>query len=332
MQSNVHFFALDSYGMMLMAETGEDGQAEGDEYPTMECQKAWLQKRLYKARDAKMWKVVYFYHSPYSTALRGGEESADGLDTTVPFPEAADGQTPNAQGGAEFMRWPFHEWGVDVVISGYNRIYERLQPPQGVLYMVVGSGGEELDELAAPPFGGETGRHFEAAAAASTFRYNGDFGALVVTAKDRYEGGMQLSFLNLAGETVDDVFLWSTSIIPEFKPGDSEELVDEDWGRPVREVLPECLGTANYSKECLRKSGPSVLDTHRTPDAQASRRAPSGGGSSRHLARMGAGGVLGGTAAAAISAAAILFKRRSMGGRGTLGLRQPRREAGEQCK
>lgn len=63
------------------------------------------------ARD----KLVVVHHPPYASA-----------NSTFPL-----------------LRWPFHAWGVKLVISGHNHFYERLVV-DGVTYTVNGNGGQNL--------------------------------------------------------------------------------------------------------------------------------------------------------------------------------------------
>ena len=44
------------------------------------------------------------------------------------------------------MQWDFYQWGVDVVLSGHDHIYARLQHSgeDGLHYIVNGTGGKSL--------------------------------------------------------------------------------------------------------------------------------------------------------------------------------------------
>ncbi len=68
------------------------------------------------------------------------------------------------------MRWPFKQWGADAVLSGFYHVYERLEV-DGLPYFVNGTGGSWVSGF------GETD-------ARSRFRYNDDFGAMIVDAGD----------------------------------------------------------------------------------------------------------------------------------------------------
>ena len=89
-------------------------EEEPDGISSNSIQANWLKNKL--ASSTSTWKVVYFHHAPYGSAGHGN-------DTT--------------------MQWPFKEWGADVVISGHNHIYERLEV-DGFPYFIVGHGGRRL--------------------------------------------------------------------------------------------------------------------------------------------------------------------------------------------
>ncbi len=81
-------------------------------------QQAWLQGALKASSDA--WKIVYFHHPLYS-----------------------DGATHGSDLNLRVVLEPlFVTYGVDVVFSGHDHIYERLRPQKGISYFVSGSAGE----------------------------------------------------------------------------------------------------------------------------------------------------------------------------------------------
>jgi len=83
----------------------------------MEAQASWLAGEIKRSRKA--FQVVYFHHPPYSPGLHGGTDR---------------------------MKWEFAQWGVDVVLSGHDHIYSRmeLQGQEGLHYIVNGVGGKSL--------------------------------------------------------------------------------------------------------------------------------------------------------------------------------------------
>ena len=67
------------------------------------------------------------------------------------------------------MRWPFREWGAEVVLAGHDHTYERFAV-DGIPYFVNGLGGASKYEFPTAPV------------PETRFRYNEEFGAMRVTA------------------------------------------------------------------------------------------------------------------------------------------------------
>jgi len=81
---------------------------------SMETQKLWLRAAL--GNSTAVWRVVVFHHSPYSTSKLPPE--------------------------AQWMRWPFREWGASVVLTGSQGVYERIQTGSSpVPFVINGLGG-----------------------------------------------------------------------------------------------------------------------------------------------------------------------------------------------
>jgi len=78
----------------------------------------WLEEELKSSRED--WKIVYFHHPLYSS---GGTHGSDLKlrETLEPL---------------------FVKYGVSVVFSGHDHIYERTLPQKGIQYFVTGSGGQ----------------------------------------------------------------------------------------------------------------------------------------------------------------------------------------------
>ncbi len=77
-------------------------------------QQAWIKKAL---TDSKApWKIAFFHHPLYSSGERHGSE----LDLRA------------------ILEPIFLADGVDVVISGHDHFYERVNPQKGIYYFVVG--------------------------------------------------------------------------------------------------------------------------------------------------------------------------------------------------
>ena len=107
-----------------------------------------------------LWQVVVLHHPPYSSGSEHG-----------PSPE---------------FRWPYRDWGADLVLSGHEHAYERLTEA-GLTYVIDGLGGQDRYGFGPPQPG-------------SLVRYSSDSGALFLTATtDRLTG----EFWSAAGHRVD---------------------------------------------------------------------------------------------------------------------------------
>lgn len=85
------------------------GEADGIRADSVQAQ--WLQSEL--ARSHARWKVIVMHHAPYSSGVHGS---------------------------CDWMRWPFREWGANLVLAGHDHHYERIER-DGLLYIVNGLGG-----------------------------------------------------------------------------------------------------------------------------------------------------------------------------------------------
>jgi tartrate-resistant acid phosphatase type 5 len=153
-RGNVHFFALDS------------DNNEPDGASSTSVQANWLRTRL--AASTAQFQVVYFHHPPYSSSAT---------------------HSPTLR-----MRWPFQEWGVDVVLSGHAHEYERLNI-NGLTYFVNGLGGASRYGAGTPVPG-------------SLVRYAEAVGAQLVTV---YDCGMSFEFYSvMGGSTLIDSYTLGT--------------------------------------------------------------------------------------------------------------------------
>ena len=78
----------------------------------------WIESALRDARED--WKICYFHHPLYSNASRHGSA----LDLRV------------------LLEPIFLKYGVNVVFSGHDHVYERIKPQKGIYYFVSGAAGQ----------------------------------------------------------------------------------------------------------------------------------------------------------------------------------------------
>jgi predicted phosphodiesterase len=81
-------------------------------------QTTWVESQLRDAGNGD-WKICFFHHPLYSSARFHGSD-ADLRKVLEPL---------------------FVEYGVDVVLSGHDHVYERVRPQQGIYYFVEGASG-----------------------------------------------------------------------------------------------------------------------------------------------------------------------------------------------
>jgi len=150
------------YGLVHLFAIDSDS-AEPDGTDSSSIQADWLQSAL--ANSDACFNIVYDHHPPYSSGTK--------VNT--------------------WMRWPFQEWGADAMISGHDHIYERIDSG-GFPYFINGLGGNGIYEflnIGTLPTGVE-----------SLFRYNDDYGAMLVTA---FATGITYQFYNTLGEKIDEL-------------------------------------------------------------------------------------------------------------------------------
>ena len=83
----------------------------------MDEQFTWLAEQL--KTDSATFRIVYFHHSPYS---------------------------PGPHGDSEKMQWDYRLHGVDIVLTGHDHLYARIQKKSepGMYYLITGAGGKSL--------------------------------------------------------------------------------------------------------------------------------------------------------------------------------------------
>ncbi|HEX9091622.1 MAG TPA: metallophosphoesterase, partial [Anaerolineales bacterium] len=139
----------------------DDLDSEPDGVGISSKQADWLKSGL--ADSTSTWNIVYMHYPPYSSGKHGS---------------------------TDWARWPYAEWGADVVLAGHDHTYERLDE-NGLMYIVNGLGG--------------MGRYnFVDILDGSLERYNADYGALRVEATDKV---LRFQFINHKFELIDEVEL-----------------------------------------------------------------------------------------------------------------------------
>ena len=84
------------------------------------------------------------------------------------------------------MQWPFQAWGATAVLNGHDHTYERIVQ-NGFPYFVNGLGGNSIYNFGTPVSG-------------SVLRYNGNYGAMLVTADSCQ---MTYQFITRLGAVID---------------------------------------------------------------------------------------------------------------------------------
>jgi 3',5'-cyclic AMP phosphodiesterase CpdA len=126
-------------------------------------QLAWLESQL-KSSPASDWKICYFHHPLYSSGRFHGP-ATDVRQVLEPL---------------------LIKYGVNIVFSGHEHVYERVHPQHGIYYFTEGSSGElrpnNLNKTAVTDKGFDTDRTFmlvEIAGANMYFQTLSRTGALV---------------------------------------------------------------------------------------------------------------------------------------------------------
>ncbi|MCC9078662.1 metallophosphoesterase [Litorilinea aerophila] len=158
--NNERYYDVDLGLVHLYALDSDRDEPDGRNSSSAQAQ--WLQARL--AESTSCYDLVYFHHPPYSSGRHGSNSN---------------------------LQWPFASWGAEAVFAGHDHLYERLEA-DGIPYFVNGAGGASLytfDNLGNLPTG-----------VTSVVRYNGDHGAMLVTATPT---GITYEFYNADGVQID---------------------------------------------------------------------------------------------------------------------------------
>ena len=136
----------------------DSDEHEPDGIDAASVQARWLRQRLSESK--LRWQIVYMHHPPYSSGTHGSS------------PE---------------LRWPYAEWGADLVLAGHDHHYERIEVA-GAVYIVNGLGGRSLYPIGKPIPG-------------SLARYGQGFGAQFIEATATR---LVSRFLDVNGKSVDE--------------------------------------------------------------------------------------------------------------------------------
>ena len=162
---NERYYTVEQGPVQLYILNSNDN--EPDDFRADSIQAQWLQAEL--ARHRAQWNVVVLHDPPYSSGYHGS---------------------------ASWLRWPFKEWGADLVISGHDHSYERLIV-DGLTFVVNGLGGQSF-------------YLFQQPLPESVIRFRDDNGALKITANHQMLHG---AFITRNNIIVDEFELtWSRII------------------------------------------------------------------------------------------------------------------------
>jgi hypothetical protein len=152
----------------------------------MERQRAWLEASA-RASDAA-FQIVLAHNPPFSSGTR--------------------------HGSFERMQWDYGAWGIDLVISGDDHIYERVERG-GVTYLVNGLGGVEAHPVGRPIEG-------------SVVQFAEEFGALGVAVR---ETSLEVDFVDVEGRVIDRFTLGEVALPPTLDPN-APPVTEGSWYRP----------------------------------------------------------------------------------------------------
>lgn len=136
----------------------DSDRREPDGNTAQSPQGRWLHERMSASQSP--WQVVYMHHPPYSSGDHGSNPR---------------------------MAWPFAQWGADLVLSGHDHHYERIEW-DGITYVVNGLGGKpERYPIRRPVPGSAT-------------RFNEAHGAMLIEATSTQ---IDLRFVTTDGHEID---------------------------------------------------------------------------------------------------------------------------------
>lgn len=150
-------------------------------------------------------------------------------------------------GSNTYMRWPFSSWGASAVLSGHDHDYERLSV-NGSPYFVVGTGGKSLYA-------------FVNVLTVSQFRYNADYGAMLV---DATAESISFQFYNRAAVLIDAYTL--TAAVPTSTPTPTPTRTLTRT--PTRTVTPNATSTPTPTPTTAAIAAPSNLTAQSVSSSQ----------------------------------------------------------------
>lgn len=156
-----------------------------------------------------------------------------------------------AHGSSITLQWPYKSWGADVVFAGHDHIYERIIIDD-LPYFVNGLGGGVITGYGVPVAG-------------SAFRYNDDFGAILV---DVSEASMSIQFVTRTGLVIDSYFLGipSTKLVNSTLPT-SRTVLSGTKATIFSTIINSGTETA-YEVMLSMEPAPNGLFTYRQTDCE----------------------------------------------------------------
>ena len=136
----------------------------------IEEQKEWLYEQLNLSESP--FNIVYFHHPPYSPGLHGNDEK---------------------------MQWDYFGNDVDMVLSGHDHIYSRIEKrgEEGLYYIVNGLGGKSIYNRNSNPLPVDL---FD------TFSFDADYGAMKATATSK-ELVVEFYSIGQAADPIDRIII-----------------------------------------------------------------------------------------------------------------------------
>lgn len=182
-KGNIHFFVINS------DDAGEHRWiAEPHGLDSGSTQAQWLKTQL--AASSSRWNIVYFHHPPYNS-----------LGHFPPYTNSIPYDTLYQR-----FRWPFQNWGADIVLNGHMHLYDR-QNVNNFTYIINGCGGKFSawwDDLNSTDTS-EQGRHGQPIFLAnSRAGFVNNFGAEFV---ESYNDSVIFKFINTNNVVLDKYIL-----------------------------------------------------------------------------------------------------------------------------